>query len=785
MRHVTITPNGQKRVLLVQSGTLGLALKQMADTSENAARAEAAAQEAVAAAEQAATAGALAGEEAGATAGSAAGEAAGETAGGAAGTAAAELVLGDKLNLPGDNLGANGPALRTAMEVPRAYTVEGYASATLAANAAFAAGAPFFYSDHSAAVPLNIDPATQAAENTDVARMAVLSNACAWATKALTANGGEVAITFNGTGPQRVFGQIALDDFDKCTNSASLSFVMPALQNRSLVGQNVTFGTKVSRVTHISVSAGGTGYTTAPTVAITGGGGTGATATAYVSGGVVTGVVVTSGGSGFTSIPTVSFSGGGGSGAAATAVYNPNIVPVTVISATALPANIEVGMPFLIRDVAGTNDVQVISGSPKVLSFNTGTKEVTFEMTLPQPVLTSGVASAGTIRFPVTWLVVRGGYTGVLSGREAFLNSNNMHQIRWVNFLMCWEDGPDQAVKGNQAGIHIGTGLGRFQVYSHSGISGFPGRAARFNTGTSYLSQLCYGGSIYGQQGILLQGGGFHQLTSSHGGGFKDETILVGRGCYLAVSASIVGPGLTCIRNEGGIVDYATTRCVGGTNGVYTIGRGFSYGAATGEIDRCGVAINYDSGGVIQSDGAITNSYISDVVDNIVKGTTTRQGGYYSTSTASHTATYLDVVARSTMTSPSYRGVSVTVPNNTTWEAPLTGTVGEIRVTGRSNTADRFVAVVKATGTPAGVYFVREVIGSDCRDTLASGATVITDGLTDLGALTLPQNAGRKTFNVWLDGSTAKFQILNEDGASRVFDVVTSGDLSIGTFVAS
>ena len=42
MRYVTITPNGQKRVLLVQSGTLGLALKQMADTSENAAKAQSA-----------------------------------------------------------------------------------------------------------------------------------------------------------------------------------------------------------------------------------------------------------------------------------------------------------------------------------------------------------------------------------------------------------------------------------------------------------------------------------------------------------------------------------------------------------------------------------------------------------------------------------------------------------------------------------------------------------------------------------------------------------------------
>ncbi|QTC88117.1 hypothetical protein [Brevundimonas pondensis] len=46
MRHVSIYPNGQKRVLLVQSGTLGLALKQMADTSANAAAAQQAAQDA-------------------------------------------------------------------------------------------------------------------------------------------------------------------------------------------------------------------------------------------------------------------------------------------------------------------------------------------------------------------------------------------------------------------------------------------------------------------------------------------------------------------------------------------------------------------------------------------------------------------------------------------------------------------------------------------------------------------------------------------------------------------
>lgn len=69
----------------------------------------------------------------------------------------------------------------------------------------------------------------------------------------------------------------------------------------------------------VIVTAGGTGYTSAPTVAFSGGGGgTGATATATVANGAVTGVTITNPGSGYTSAPTVAFSGAG-SGATATA----------------------------------------------------------------------------------------------------------------------------------------------------------------------------------------------------------------------------------------------------------------------------------------------------------------------------------------------------------------------------------------------------------------------------------------------------------------------------------
>lgn len=74
-------------------------------------------------------------------------------------------------------------------------------------------------------------------------------------------------------------------------------------------------------IDNIIVTNGGTGYTSAPAVAIAGDG-TGATATATISAGAVTAINITNPGSGYTYV-TISLSGGAGSNAAASAIISP------------------------------------------------------------------------------------------------------------------------------------------------------------------------------------------------------------------------------------------------------------------------------------------------------------------------------------------------------------------------------------------------------------------------------------------------------------------------------
>jgi hypothetical protein len=73
------------------------------------------------------------------------------------------------------------------------------------------------------------------------------------------------------------------------------------------------------QVTSVFVNNSGSGYSSAPSVSLTGGGGSGATARAVISGGKLIAVELKNHGTGYTANPSVSITGGGGSGATATA----------------------------------------------------------------------------------------------------------------------------------------------------------------------------------------------------------------------------------------------------------------------------------------------------------------------------------------------------------------------------------------------------------------------------------------------------------------------------------
>lgn len=105
-------------------------------------------------------------------------------------------------------------------------------------------------------------------------------------------------------------------------NSTDVAFVIPRID--WVTGQvwdmyDDQYSTEVQGINLIS---GGYGYSSVPTVIISGGGGTGASATAIINNGSITSITLNSRGYGYTAVPTISISGGGGTGAQALPVVN-------------------------------------------------------------------------------------------------------------------------------------------------------------------------------------------------------------------------------------------------------------------------------------------------------------------------------------------------------------------------------------------------------------------------------------------------------------------------------
>ena len=124
------------------------------------------------------------------------------------------------------------------------------------------------------------------------------------------------AITVRGTGVGSVGALI-----NNSSNAASISNGVHSISTNAggvhstvpdvIVSGNATaVATLGLSATSFTLAGGTTVYSSAPTITITGGGGTGATATAVLNNGIVTGITITNAGVGYTSAPTIAFTGG-------------------------------------------------------------------------------------------------------------------------------------------------------------------------------------------------------------------------------------------------------------------------------------------------------------------------------------------------------------------------------------------------------------------------------------------------------------------------------------------
>jgi predicted secreted hydrolase len=196
---------------------------------------------------------------------------------------------------------------------------------------------------------------------------------------------------------------------------------------------NVQLGNPANHLSAIVVTNGGSGYTSAPTVEISGGGGALALATAVVNAGKVAAIVLVSPGTGFTSIPTVTLTGGGGSGATARATDS-----FVTMHATAADPTRNMAIKALIQDEdTATNvsfDLTMSQQGPVFVVWGTGVMHIG-PATDPELVRnnyyyslthlqTAGSITIGTERLPVS------GVTWMDHQYGAFGSAD--HPVKWI-----------------------------------------------------------------------------------------------------------------------------------------------------------------------------------------------------------------------------------------------------------------------------------------------------------------------------------------------------------------
>ena len=246
----------------------------------------------------------------------------------------------------------------------------------------------------------------------------------------------------------------------------------------------------VGKVYRIYVSSPGTGYTSAPTVTITGNGTAAATATAYLSGNSVSRIEVTDPGAGY-SVINVTLSGGNGSGATARAILSPKgghgTDPVSELG------GFYVGLRVVLNGPEGGGDFIVSGAQFRQIGvirnpYNYGTTTVSTSTTLSSlKTLTLGVGSTGGFK-------VGDYFTGGTSQAKAYVDAFDSttgvlkyHQNDKTGYTAF---SVSEAITGATAGAGSVGSLGNPEVDRFSGEVMFVENRAAINRSASQLEDI-------------------------------------------------------------------------------------------------------------------------------------------------------------------------------------------------------------------------------------------------------------------------------------------------------
>ncbi|MCF7786516.1 MAG: autotransporter-associated beta strand repeat-containing protein [Prosthecobacter sp.] len=330
--------------------------------------------------------------------------------------------------------------------------------------------------------------------------------------------------------------------------------------------QSITIGQGLLVPTGNGVSSiavtGGAGFTAAPYVAITGGGGTGATAVAVIdSSGNLTGIIITNPGTGYTSAPTVTLTGGNGA--------------ATSLSAS-LAANTSGGLTFQGSGTTRLSGASTYSGATAV---NAGTLNLTGSIT-DTAITVSGSAiltedSAGVIGGTSSLTHNSSATTTTLAGTNTYtgatlVNAGTLNLTGSVNGTAITVSGSAILTESSAGVIGGASSLTHNSSATTTALAGtntYTG-ATLVSAGTLTLSGA---GSINSSSGITINGSDAKLIQTSSVAGTTAITLtqgtLDGTG---TVGALTVGNG------TGGIVSNGN-----GTTSTLTLGSVILNGAAT------------------------------------------------------------------------------------------------------------------------------------------------------------------------------------------------------------